>query len=61
MIVSVVFSHSRSSCSLTNTIMNLLAFRFINSSLSMAAAYVYVHIPQAKVECFRVTPVFADA
>lgn len=61
MIVSVVFSHSRSSCSLTNTIMNLLAFRFFNSSLSMAAAYVYVHIPQAKVECFQVTPVFADA
>lgn len=28
----------------------------------MTAAYVYyVHIPQAKVECFRMTPVFAYA
>lgn len=27
----------------------------------MAAAYVYVQIPQAKVECFRMTPVFVDA
>lgn len=27
----------------------------------MAAAYVYVHIPQAKVACFSMTPVFADA
>lgn len=57
--VSVVFSTQQIFLLPHNTIMNLLAFRLI--FLSMAAAYVYVHIPQAKVECFWMTPVFADA